>query len=86
MITSAQIRAARALLRWSSNDLANASGVGGATIRRLEVQDGVPGVQVKTLQAIQAALEAAGIEFLGSPEDCPGVRIKSSAANRDGPH
>ncbi len=75
MITSAQVRAARALLRWSSEDLSKASGIGGATIRRLEVQDGVPSVHAKTLQAIQAALEAAGIEFLGSPDDRPGVRL-----------
>ncbi len=75
MITTAQIRAARALLRWTAADLAEASGVGTATIKRLEVQDGVPGVHAKTLQAIQAALEAAGIEFLGSPDDRPGVRL-----------
>ncbi len=62
-------------MRWSSEDLAKAAGVGGATIRRLEVQDGVPSVHAKTLQAIQAALEAAGIEFLGTPDDRPGVRV-----------
>ncbi len=75
MITSAQIRAARALLRWSSDDLAQAAGVGGATIRRLEVQEGVPRVHARTLELIQRALEEAGIEFLGSPEDRPGVRL-----------
>lgn len=79
MITSAQIRAARALLRWSSDDLADAAGIGAATIRRLEVQDGVPSVHAKTLQSIQKALEAAGIEFLGSPDDRPGVRTNFSA-------
>ena len=77
MITTDQIRAARALLRWSSADLAEASGIGAATIRRLEVQAGVPAVHAKTLQAIQAALEGAGIEFVGTPQDSPGVRLSS---------
>ena len=73
MITSAQIRAARALLRWSASDLSKASGVGTATLQRMEVMDGVPTGQVRTLVAIQQALEEAGVEFLGSPEARPGV-------------
>lgn len=76
LITSEQIRAARALLRWSSADLSKESGVGTATIQRLEVMDGVPTGQVRTLLAIKAALEAAGVEFIGNPDDCPGVRLK----------
>lgn len=75
MITSSQIRAGRALLRWSSNDLSEQSGIGTATIKRLEVMDGVPAGQVRTLQAIKAALEAAGVEFIGTPDDRPGVRL-----------
>ena len=76
MITSDQIRAARALLRWSSADLSEQSGVGTATIKRMEVMDGVPTGQVRTLMAIKDALEAAGIEFIGTPEDAPGVRLR----------
>ena len=75
MITSSQIRAGRALLRWSSTDLSEQSGIGTATIKRLEVMDGVPAGQVRTLQAIKAALEAAGVEFIGTPDDRPGVRL-----------
>ena len=82
MITTAQIRAARALLRWTAEDLAHASGIGSATIKRLEVQDGVPGVHAKTLQSIQKALEAAGIEFLGTPDDRPGVRAHTTDAQK----
>ena len=84
MITSDQIRAARALLRWSSNDLADASGIGSATIKRLEVQTGVPAVHAKTLQAIQLALESAGIQFVGSHDDSPGVVLtkKSTRARK----
>ena len=77
MITSDQIRAARSLIRWSADDLANAAKVGIATIRRFETQDGVPAGQVRVLDAIKLTLEAAGIEFLGSPEDGPGVRLIS---------
>ena len=77
MITSNQIRAARALLRWTADDLANTSKVGIATIRRFETQDGVPSGQVRVLDALKLTLEAAGVEFLGSPEDGPGVRLKS---------
>ena len=76
MITSNQIRAARALLRWTADDLAITSKVGIATIRRFETQDGVPSGQVRVLDALKLTLEAAGVEFLGSPEDGPGVRLK----------
>ncbi len=77
MISTGQVRAARALLRWTAEDLANAAEVGVATIRRMEVLDGVPAGNVKTLIAIQQALEVAGIEFIGSPDDGPGVRLRS---------
>ena len=79
MITSDQIRAARALIRWSAADLASASGIGSATIKRMEVMEGVPSGNVKTLLALKAALEFAGVEFVGTPDDRPGVRL---AANK----
>jgi len=75
LITSAQIRAARALLRWSSDDLSKQSGVGTATIKRIEVMAGVPSGQIRTLLAIRHALEKGGVQFVGDPEDCPGVRL-----------
>ena len=75
-ITSDQIRAARAFLRWSSQDLSDASGIGVATIKRMEVMEGVPTGNLRTLSAIQESLERAGIEFLGSPGDAPGVRLR----------
>jgi hypothetical protein len=79
LISSAQIRAGRALLRWNAGDLAVASGVGTATLQRMEVMEGVPSGQVRTLLAIKEALESAGIEFLGTPDDQPGVRLKSTS-------
>jgi transcriptional regulator with XRE-family HTH domain len=75
LITSDQIRAARAMIRWSAADLASAAGIGSATIKRMEVMEGVPSGNVKTLLALKAALEAAGVEFVGTPEDRPGVRL-----------
>ena len=76
MITSDQIRAARSMLRWSGKDLANKTGLGFSTLMRLEVLEGVPSAQAKTLEAIQTAFEAAGIEFIGNPDSGAGVRWK----------
>jgi transcriptional regulator with XRE-family HTH domain len=77
VISSAQIKAARALLGWTAQELADVSEVGVATIRRMEVMEGVPSGNIKTLFAIQAALEEEGIEFIGSPNDSPGVRLRT---------
>jgi transcriptional regulator with XRE-family HTH domain len=74
LITSDQIRAARALLRWSGKDLAEKTGLGFSTLMRLEVLDGVPSAQAKTLETIQKAFENAGVEFIGTPEQGAGVR------------
>jgi ribosome-binding protein aMBF1 (putative translation factor) len=76
LITSDQIRAARALLGWSANELARESNVGVATVRRFEVVAGVPSGQVRILEALKVAFEEAGVEFIGSPDDRPGVRLK----------
>lgn len=76
MIISSQIRAARALLRWSAENLASNAGVGVATIRRLELTEGIPSSNAQTLNLIKKTFESAGIEFLGNPEDGAGVRFK----------
>ncbi len=76
MITSEQIRAARQLVRLTADQLAKASGVGVATIRRFELMAGVPSGNARLVESIQKALEAAGVEFIGSPDDRPGVRLK----------
>ncbi len=75
MITSGQIRAARALLKWSAEVLSNKSGVGIATIKRYDVSEGVPNANVRTLTIIKKTLEEAGIEFIGEPDNNPGVRL-----------
>ena len=78
LITSGQIRAARALLRWSAATLSQKSGVGTATIQRMEVMDGVPSGNVRTLMALQSALESAGVEFIDRDDGSAGVLLRQS--------
>jgi hypothetical protein len=78
-ISSAQMRAARALLRWSAIDLAKASKVGVATIRRVEVVDGQIPVTSANEAALRKALEAAGVEFIDENGGGAGVRFRKPA-------
>ena len=75
-ISSAQLRAARALLRWSALDLAKASKVGVATIRRVEVVEGEIPVTLPNEAALRRALEGAGVEFIDENGGGPGVRLR----------
>jgi transcriptional regulator with XRE-family HTH domain len=75
LMTSEQIRAGRALIKWTAEDLAKHSGVGVATIRRLEGSVGIPSSNARTLEQLRRCLELAGVEFIGSPEAGPGVRL-----------
>lgn len=75
MLTSVQIRAARSALGWSAEDLGRISGVSRRTVVSMETSEGVPSANASTLEAVRKALEAAGIEFIGTPEDRPGIRI-----------
>jgi transcriptional regulator with XRE-family HTH domain len=63
MPTGAQIRAARALLGISARELARRARVSPRTVTSAEGVDGAPPVQVRSLELIRAALEAAGVEF-----------------------
>jgi DNA-binding transcriptional regulator YiaG len=76
MITGLQIRAARFALRWSAQRLAEISGVSLPTIQRFEQVDGVPPSRSSTLMDVQKSLEAAGVEFIGTPDDGPGIRLR----------
>ena len=75
-ISSAQMRAARALIRWTALDLASASKVGVATIRRAEVVEGEIPVTLANEAAIRRALESAGIEFIEDNGGGEGVRFR----------
>jgi transcriptional regulator with XRE-family HTH domain len=75
MLSSSQIRAARSLLGWSGDELAKRSGIGITTLRRYELQDGIPSANTKVLLTIKNTLENAGIEFSGDPLVNPGVTL-----------
>jgi hypothetical protein len=79
MITAAQIRSARAALRWSAVELSERAGVGLQTIKRFEAAEGVPPSRSSTLLDVRRALEAGGIQFIGTPEHDPGIRVKSGS-------
>ena len=76
MLSSNQIRAARALLGGSGTDLADLSGVGITTLRRYELQRGIPSANTSVLMMIKKTLESAGIEFTGDPLVNPGVTLR----------
>ena len=81
MLSSNQIRAARALLGWSGTDLADLSGVGITTLRRYELQRGIPSANTSVLMMITKTLESAGIEFTGDPLVNPGVTLRIKRDN-----
>ena len=60
--------------------MADKSGIGSATIKRMEVMDGVPKGNIKTLMALKAALEAGGVVFVGHPDSRPGVYLDLEAS------
>ncbi len=74
MLTSDQIRSARAMLRWSAQKLATKAGVGVSTVQRMENAVGVPSASGKNLDAVQRALEAGGVTFTNGDE--PGVKLR----------
>ena len=89
MITSAQIRAARALLGIDQRRLAEASGLSLPTIQRMEASDGQVRGNVDSLVKLVDALEKAGVELIGegavSSGGGRGVRIKTPAPSADTP-
>jgi hypothetical protein len=50
--------------------------VAARTVLRIEAGPKLPQTTTTTLYKIQAALESAGIEFIGTPDDGPGIRIR----------
>ena len=84
MITTEQIRAARAMLRWPIRKLAAESGVSVPTIQRMETVDGIPGGLSRNLDMIQRTLEDAGIVFIDDDGNGVGVRLKPDRSKRSG--
>lgn len=83
MITSAQMRAARALLGIGQRQLADMAGVSVPTIQRMEASDGTVRGVIETLTKLVEALDRAGIELIGdnatSTGGGRGVRLKNPA-------
>jgi hypothetical protein len=75
-ITGGQLRAGRALVRWSAEDLAERSRLGVATVRRAEAQDGPVSVTAANAEAMRFALEGAGVEFIPENGGGAGVRLR----------
>ena len=75
MLSSDQIRGARAILRLSQADLAEAASVSLETIKRLEAMHGELKVRLDTLTRIKDALERAGVEFISENGGGAGVRL-----------
>ena len=74
MVTAAQCRAARGLLDWSQQDLADRARVGIVTVRQLEGGETQP--RRATLDVIRRALESADVEFIDENGGGPGVRLR----------
>ncbi len=77
MVKPAQCRAARGLLDWSQQDLANQARVGIVTVRQLEA--GVNEPRRSTLEVVRQAFERGGVEFIDNNGGGPGVRLRQSA-------
>jgi transcriptional regulator with XRE-family HTH domain len=75
-LTSPQIRAARALIRWTAEDLARQSAVSLRTIRRAELAERDTSMTSANDLAIRRALEGAGVEFIDEDGNGPGVRLR----------
>jgi predicted transcriptional regulator len=77
-----QIKAARALLGWSQEDLAAASDVSIPTIKRLEASDGPIGGRSSTAANLISAIETAGVEFIDENGGGPGVRLRKPVRSK----
>jgi hypothetical protein len=75
-LSGGQIRAGRALLRWSAEDLAKQALVGVNTIRRAEASDGPTTLTGANEAAIRRALEGGGVEIIEANGGGPGVRLR----------
>jgi hypothetical protein len=81
-LVSLQIRAARALIRWTAEDLSRQSAVSLRTIRRAELAERDTSMTAANNLAIRRALEAAGVEFIDENGGGPGVRLKKRTRPR----
>jgi hypothetical protein len=83
LITGSQLRAARALVRWSPDTLAESSRVAPATIMQAEAEDGPVSVTAADARALRLALEKAGVEFIAENSAGVGVRFAKRSGKPD---
>ena len=81
MLTGRQLRAARGLLSWSAQKLADEARVGISTVWRAEKDDGPIKATAANTHALQSALETAGVEFIAENGGGAGVRMAKPAAD-----
>src|SRR5262249_45195902 len=77
-----QLKAARALVGWSQEELASAARVSLPTIKRLESAEGWLAGRQTTTQKIRVALEKTGLEFIDENGGGPGVRLRKSQRDK----
>ena len=82
MISSAQIRAGRGLLKWTQATLAAQAAVSIVTLNMIETEQ--VAARARTMEAIQRALEGAGVAFIGDDETGRGVLLRPPATRNDG--
>jgi transcriptional regulator with XRE-family HTH domain len=74
MVTPAQCRAARGLLDWSQQELADRAGIGIVTVRQLEA--GAHQSRRATIEVVKRCFETAGVEFIPENGGGSGVRLR----------
>ena len=83
-LISAQIRAARSLIKWTAEDLARQSSVSLRTIRRAELADRDTSMTTANELAVRGALEDAGVEFIDENGGGAGVRLRKAPQHGKG--
>jgi transcriptional regulator with XRE-family HTH domain len=76
MIAPLQVRLARTALGWGVRERAAAAGISPSTVQRFE--SGIGGMQTRTLDRVEQALEEGGVIFISADASGgPGVRLRS---------
>ena len=81
-LTAAQVRAARALIKWSQEDLARNSTISVPTVKRMEAREGPIRGITDNVWKIQRALEDAGVVFIDENGGGPGLRLRDPTGLR----
>jgi transcriptional regulator with XRE-family HTH domain len=81
-VSIAQLKAARALVGWSQDDLARAAGVSLPTVKRLEAAGGALQGRVETANSLMTALQREGVQFIEENGGGPGVRLRKRSQNK----